>query len=62
MYISQGNVSIDVARILVSDPLKLSGTDIATHAVECLNQSEIRHVHMIGRRGPIQVNPLLLYQ
>lgn len=31
-------------------------TDICAHALEALDNSKIRHVHIIGRRGPLQVS------
>ncbi|MET8430441.1 FAD-dependent oxidoreductase [Nocardia sp. NPDC004860] len=52
MVIGNGNVALDVARILVSDVAALSKTDIADHAVEALAASRIREVVVVGRRGP----------
>ncbi len=54
MVIGQGNVAVDVARILCREPDELAGTDIAAHALEVLRGSRIRRVHMVGRRGPAQ--------
>ncbi|WP_406089715.1 FAD-dependent oxidoreductase [Streptomyces sp. NBC_01013] len=47
-----GNVALDVARILVTDPDALAGTDIAGHALAALRDSEVREVVLLGRRGP----------
>ncbi|MER6118723.1 FAD-dependent oxidoreductase [Streptomyces sp. NPDC001743] len=47
-----GNVALDVARILVTDPAALAGTDIAGHALAALRDSEVREVVLLGRRGP----------
>ncbi|MEU1471748.1 FAD-dependent oxidoreductase [Streptomyces sp. NPDC005761] len=47
-----GNVALDVARILVTDPAVLAGTDIAGHALAALGASEVREVVLLGRRGP----------
>lgn len=52
--VGAGNVAIDVARILVTDPDVLATTDIADHALEALRASRIRHVTMLARRGPAQ--------
>jgi ferredoxin--NADP+ reductase len=49
-----GNVAIDVARILMRTPEELVKTDIATHALEALRNSNIREVFLLGRRGPAQ--------
>ena len=40
--ISQGNVALDVARILLQSTSVLATTDIASHAFEALEQSSIR--------------------
>ncbi|MFE9857250.1 FAD-dependent oxidoreductase [Streptomyces sp. NPDC005780] len=47
-----GNVALDVARILVTDPATLTGTDIAGHALAALRESKVREVVLLGRRGP----------
>jgi len=52
--IGQGNVAIDVARILCKTVDELKHTDIAQHALDALAQSKVREVHMVGRRGPAQ--------
>ncbi len=54
VIIGQGNVAIDVGRILAKTVDELKHTDIAEHALECLAQSRIREIHLIGRRGPAQ--------
>lgn len=54
VVVGNGNVAIDVARILVSDPDELAQTDIADHALEVLRGSAVREVLMLGRRGPAQ--------
>jgi len=54
IVIGQGNVAVDVARILSRPVDELARTDIAAHALEQLAESAVREVHMIGRRGPAQ--------
>ncbi|MCV7366640.1 FAD-dependent oxidoreductase [Mycolicibacterium duvalii] len=54
VVVGNGNVAIDVARILVSDPDALAGTDIADHALEPLHARGVEEVLIIGRRGPLQ--------
>jgi ferredoxin--NADP+ reductase len=49
-----GNVALDVARILASDPAELGKTDIADHALEALRSSRVREIIVLGRRGPAQ--------
>lgn len=55
VVIGQGNVALDVARILLSDVDTLRKTDIAEYAVEELVKSKIKRVRVVGRRGPMQV-------
>lgn len=55
LVIGQGNVALDVARILLQDPNILKSTDITENAVETLRKSTIKRVRVVGRRGPLQV-------
>lgn len=55
VIVGQGNVALDVARILLSDIDTLRRTDIAEYAVEELVRSKIKRVRVVGRRGPLQV-------
>lgn len=54
VVVGNGNVALDVARILVSDPKLLGETDIADHALDLLHNHGIEEVVVIGRRGPLQ--------
>jgi ferredoxin--NADP+ reductase len=54
VVIGNGNVALDVARILVTDPDVLALTDIADHALESLRPCGVEEVVIIGRRGPLQ--------
>jgi ferredoxin--NADP+ reductase len=63
VIIGNGNVAIDVARILLTDPARLATTDIADHALAALGRSKVREVVVLGRRGPAQAaytNPELM--
>jgi len=53
--IGQGNVALDVARILLQDTTVLRSTDITEHAIEVLQKSKVKRVRVVGRRGPLQV-------
>ncbi|XP_072029846.1 NADPH:adrenodoxin oxidoreductase, mitochondrial-like [Amphiura filiformis] len=55
VVIGQGNVALDVARILLTPIDLLKKTDITEHALEAIRESAIRRVYLIGRRGPLQV-------
>lgn len=52
VVVGNGNVAVDVARILTADPAALSGTSIAPHALAALTSSKVREVVLLGRRGP----------
>lgn len=55
VVIGQGNVAMDIARILLTDIDTLRKTDIASSALETLSKSTIKRVTVVGRRGPMQV-------
>jgi len=54
VVVGNGNVALDVARILVTEPDVLAQTDIADHALESLRPRGVEEVIVIGRRGPLQ--------
>jgi ferredoxin--NADP+ reductase len=63
VVVGNGNVAIDVARMLVLAPSELAPTDTADHALEVLAASRVEEVIVLGRRGPAQAaftNPELL--
>lgn len=52
--IGNGNVALDVARMLLKSPTDLQYTDMAEHALTALMRSQVREIVIIGRRGPLQ--------
>lgn len=54
VIIGNGNVALDVARILTADPEKLARTDISAHALDTLRKSRVEEVVIVGRRGIAQ--------
>lgn len=52
VIVGNGNVALDVARVLVMDPDALAATDIADHALAALRGTRVREVVLLGRRGP----------
>ncbi|CAL1615236.1 unnamed protein product [Knipowitschia caucasica] len=55
VILGQGNVALDVARILLAPVPLLKKTDITAPALEALAKSQVRRVLIVGRRGPLQV-------
>ena len=53
--IGNGNVALDVARVLVKHPQDMLSTDIPANVYEGLKKSPVTDVHVFGRRGPAQV-------
>jgi NADPH-dependent glutamate synthase beta subunit-like oxidoreductase len=53
--IGNGNVALDVARILSKTRHEFEGSDIVGHALEALEKSAIRTITILGRRGPHQI-------
>jgi ferredoxin/flavodoxin---NADP+ reductase len=63
VVIGNGNVAIDVARMLLLPREELAGTDTADHAIDAIAGAGVREVQILGRRGPAQAaftNPELL--
>jgi ferredoxin/flavodoxin---NADP+ reductase len=54
VVIGNGNVAIDVARMLVLDPGELQPTDTADHAIDAFGMAGVSEVVLLGRRGPAQ--------
>lgn len=54
--VGNGNVALDVARLLCKDRDELADTDISQAALDALRASRVRHVHIIGRRGLIHAS------
>jgi len=54
VVIGNGNVAIDVARMLVLDPEDVAPTDTADHAIDAFGSSTVDEVVLLGRRGPAQ--------
>ncbi|KAI9599635.1 hypothetical protein BDF19DRAFT_429365 [Syncephalis fuscata] len=55
VVVGAGNVALDVARILLMPRDELARTDITAAAMEALRDSQIKQVHLVQRRGPLQV-------
>jgi ferredoxin--NADP+ reductase len=53
--IGNGNVALDVARIVAKHPADLLSTDIPENVYQGLLSSPVTDVHVFGRRGPAQV-------
>ncbi|KAF8335314.1 uncharacterized protein EI90DRAFT_3280061 [Cantharellus anzutake] len=53
--VGHGNVSLDIARLLLTDSSLLSSLDISAHVLEELHKSTVEHVNIVSRRGPAQV-------
>ena len=54
VVIGNGNVAVDVARMLALTDEELGRTDIADHALEALSDSQVEEIVILGRRGPLQ--------
>jgi len=55
VIIGNGNVALDVARILAKSPSEFAGSDIVAHALARLAHSTPRSITILGRRGPQQI-------
>lgn len=55
VVIGMGNVALDVARILAKTEAEFAGSDIVAHALDALQDSNLRTITIVGRRGPHQI-------
>jgi ferredoxin--NADP+ reductase len=54
VVIGNGNVAVDVARMLALTPEELATTDTTVAAIEGFSNAGIKEIVMVGRRGPAQ--------
>ena len=52
--VGNGNVAMDVTRVLVRHPDELAPTDITAESLAVLRESNVEEVVLLGRRGPAQ--------
>lgn len=55
VIIGNGNVALDVARILSKTRAEFGGSDIVSHALDMLDDSKLEDITILGRRGPHQI-------
>ncbi len=55
VVIGNGNVALDVARILAKTHAEFAGSDIVAHALDRLDGSHLARITILGRRGPHQI-------
>ena len=53
--IGNGNVALDVARMLAKHPQDLEPTEVPDNVLQGLESSPASDIHVFGRRGPMQV-------
>jgi ferredoxin--NADP+ reductase len=49
--IGNGNVAIDVARVLAKTPAEMAASDLCAHAAEVISRAPLTDIWLIGRRG-----------
>jgi NADPH-dependent glutamate synthase beta subunit-like oxidoreductase len=52
--IGNGNVALDITRVLVKTEAEMAASDIAYYATEAIRKSPLTDVHTFGRRGPVE--------
>jgi adrenodoxin-NADP+ reductase len=55
VVIGNGNVALDVARVLAKSQDEFAGSDIVAHALDALAEAKIERIVILGRRGPHQI-------
>ncbi len=56
IVVGNGNVAVDVARVLTKTPAEMATSDLARHAASLIHASALEEVLIAGRRGPYQVS------
>lgn len=54
VIVGNGNVALDIARLLTADPSIREGSDMADYAIDAIGNSNIKEVIVLGRRGPAE--------
>src|SRR3954471_11682837 len=54
LVIGNGNVAVDVARMLALTPDEIGPTDTTDAAIAAITASSIQEIVVVGRRGPVQ--------
>ena len=54
MVIGNGNVAIDVARVLAKTADEMAASDLASHAAEVIHTAKLENIWLVGRRGPME--------
>ena len=54
--IGNGNVAIDVARVLAKTASEMATSDLAKHAASPIHSASIKDIYMLGRRGPLDAS------
>src|SRR4051794_8693398 len=56
VVIGNGNVALDVARMLALTPEELAPTDTTDQAIDAIGSARIAEIAILGRRGPAQAS------
>jgi hypothetical protein len=54
IVVGNGNVAIDIIRVLSKTSEEMSESDIPEYALNSINKSPIKNLYIVGRRGPVQ--------
>lgn len=54
--IGNGNVALDIARLLAKTPDELASSDLCAHARAAFADSRIEDIWLVGRRGPLEAS------
>lgn len=54
VVVGNGNVALDIARVLVKTRAEMQASDIPPYAAEAIHASPLKDVYILGRRGPLE--------
>lgn len=54
VIVGQGNVAIDIARVLAKTPAEMARFDLVDQAAAAIHAAPLEDIYMMGRRGPVE--------
>ena len=54
--VGNGNVALDIARVLAKTPAEMAGADLTEEAAAAIAAAPLTDIHLIGRRGPVEAS------
>lgn len=56
VVVGNGNVALDIARLLAKTPAEMAASDIDPSAANAITAAPMKNIYVVGRRGPLQAS------